>query len=220
MPYRVLLVDNVGVLTDQERLGLEWRRLLGEFFSARIGGPAQAWADANGPAFGTWLELWRAAQSENRPVHEFKQPADRVWIEALAAGAGRPVPQPAEEWALEAYGYVAERVDAGLPGAATKVRQIASRGVELHTASSNYAADIDGYLRHMGVRELFGNAYGVDLIDRWKNGPDFYAAILSDIGRTAAETAVVDDQAAPRGWAEACRMQTFRSLAEALTALS
>jgi FMN phosphatase YigB (HAD superfamily) len=208
------------VLTDQERLGLEWRRLLGEFFSARIGGPAQVWADANIPAFGAWLELWREAQSQNRPVHEFKPPADRAWVEALGAAAGHSVPEPAEEWALDAYRYVTERVDAGLPDAAAKVRQIAGRGVELHTASSNYAVDIDGYLRHMGVRDLFGNTYGVDLIDRWKNGPEFYAAIVADLGRTAAETAVVDDQAAPRAWAEACGMQTFGSLTDALTALS
>jgi phosphoglycolate phosphatase-like HAD superfamily hydrolase len=208
------------VLSDLRRLPLEWRRLLGEFLSAELGGPAQAWADANVPAFELWLRMLDRAMAAGQPVSEFVAPADRAWMEGLCHAAGRPVPERPHEWALRAYGYVSRRVDAAIPGAVEAARRLAALGIEMHMASSNYSYDLEGYLQKMGIRELIGRTYGVDLINTWKNGPAFYRAILAAIDRSAAETGVVDDMAEPKSWAEAVGMRAFGSLPEALAALS
>lgn len=208
------------MLSDLRRLPLEWQRLLGEFLSAELGGPAQAWADANVPAFELWLQMFDRAMAAGQPVNEFVAPADRAWFEALCRAAGRPLPERPEEWALRAYGYVSRRADAAIPGAVEAAGRLAALGIEMHMASSNYSNDLEGYLQKMGIRELFGRPYGVDLINVWKNGPAFYRAILAAIDRSADETAVVDDTAEPRSWAEAVGMRSFASLPEALAGLS
>jgi len=42
-----LLIDYHGVISDGERLPLEWQRLLAEYFMPRYGKSASVWADAN-----------------------------------------------------------------------------------------------------------------------------------------------------------------------------
>ncbi len=38
-----LFIDDGGVLNDNERRGAEWRRLIGEYLSPRLGGEPPAW---------------------------------------------------------------------------------------------------------------------------------------------------------------------------------
>ena len=42
-----LFIDDGGVLNDNERRGAEWRRLIGEYLSPRLGGEPPVWGEAN-----------------------------------------------------------------------------------------------------------------------------------------------------------------------------
>jgi len=55
-------------------------------------------------------------------------------------------------------------------------------------------ADLDGYLRAEGTRDLFGTRYGVDVVDVWKDGPGFYAAAFEHARVRPDDAVVVDDK--------------------------
>lgn len=46
-----IFLDDGGVMNDNERRSAEWRRLIGEFLSPRLGGTPEAWGEANGVVF-------------------------------------------------------------------------------------------------------------------------------------------------------------------------
>ena len=53
--------------------------------------------------------------------------------------------------------------------------------------------DAAAYLRGMGVRELFEETYGTDIIDRWKTNVVFYRKKLEYSGVRAEDAVTVDD---------------------------
>jgi len=64
-----LFVDKGGVLIDNEQdLGPQWRRLIGEFLSHRLGGSAHSWGEANVPAFARQVARWRAEMATGGPA--------------------------------------------------------------------------------------------------------------------------------------------------------
>jgi hypothetical protein len=69
-PIEVLFVDKGGVLIDNSHLSPQWRRLIGEFLSLRLGGSAEAWGVANIPAFEAQVERWRVAMAGGGPADD------------------------------------------------------------------------------------------------------------------------------------------------------
>lgn len=217
-----MFVDDGGVMNDNDARAPQWRRLLGEYLSARLGGTLDAWARANAGAFERgWQRL--VAQNERAGESggvEAWVRADRaLWLADMCAQVGVPVPADPEGAALETSRWVGERVRAAMPGAIEALRALARRGLVLHTASGGLSWELEPYVRGMGVREEFTRLYGPDLVDRWKNGPHYYASILADSGTRPDEAAVVDDGAEPRRWAESLGVATYPSLSALLAAL-
>ena len=110
-------------------------------------------------------------------------------------------------------------LSSAIPGAIDAVRALAARGVVLHTASGGQSWELDPYLRSMGIREHFDRLYGPDLVDRYKNGPRYHAAILADSRTAPSDAAVVDDSAEARCWANSVGVRSFASLPEVVAAL-
>jgi hypothetical protein len=87
------------VLIDNSHLSPQWRRLIGEFLSPRLGGSAEAWGVANIPAFEAQVERWRVAMAGGGPADFrgfFAKDARRWFLVAsaeahdeLVAGADR-----------------------------------------------------------------------------------------------------------------------------------
>lgn len=214
-PVRVLFVDDGGVLNDNERRGPEWRRLVGEFFAPRLGGTPEAWAAANSAVFpGTWQRYLAHVRTATAGVRPFLRAEDRRWLAEMCAAVGVRVdtdePDELDELMEAAHRYITRRVSSAYPEAAQAIRDLARAGIALHTAAGHTALQLDGYLRGMGLRELFDRLYGVDLVDRFKTGPQYYAAILADSGVDPAEAAVIDDSAEALDWAAACGLRTIR----------
>lgn len=213
-PLRVLFVDDGGVLNDNERRAPEWRRLIGEFFAPRLGGTPGAWAAANAAVFPvSWARYLTHARTATDGVRPFLQAEDRRWLREMSGAVGVACPEDGEELdelVGAAQRYITRNVASAYPEAPQAIRDVARSGIALHTASGGTSLQLDGYLRAMGLRELFDRLYGVDLIDRFKSGPDYYRAILTDSGVDPREAAVVDDTAEALDWAASCGLRTIQ----------
>jgi beta-phosphoglucomutase-like phosphatase (HAD superfamily) len=81
------------------------------------------------------------------------------------------------------------------------IRMLHRQGYMLHTTSGESSLDLAGYLQAMGVSDCFGRLYGPDLIDTFKEGPEYYERMLADLGISPADALVVDDSPRAIQWA-------------------
>ncbi|MEA2662923.1 MAG: hypothetical protein QOH08_2495 [Chloroflexota bacterium] len=193
-------------MNDNELRGGEWRRLLGEFFVPRLGGTPEAWSEANRAVIDAWWPRFVAhLQTATDGVGPWLRAEDRGWLLDMCARAGVPPPADGDvdDLVQASHRYVGERCRSAFPDVGPALRSLAREGFALHTASGEDSAQLHSYLRGMGLRDLFGRLYGPDLVDRWKNGPAYYAAIVADCGIDPAEAVVVDDSPDALGWAAA-----------------
>jgi phosphoglycolate phosphatase-like HAD superfamily hydrolase len=219
---RVVFVDDGGVLNDNHARAPQWRRLLGEYFGPRVGGTPEAWAAANIGAFErSWARFVDrlAGAGESGGVDRWVREERARWLSDMCEQVGVPTPGDAESSAIAASTWVSERVKSEIPGAVDAVRELAAAGMVLHTASGGLSWELDPYLRSMGIRQHFDRLYGPDLVDRYKNGPHYHAAILADSGTEPAHAAVVDDSPEVRAWATSLGVRSFASLPEVVAAL-
>lgn len=215
-PIDALFVDKGGVLIDNaEDLGPQWRRLIGEFLSRRLGGSARSWGEANVPAFEKQLERWHAEMAKRGPadIRGFFAKDARLWFLDMcdAAGFARPAEHEAERIAADTVTYVKAHLEVEPPqkGLAA-LRALKRRGLVLHMASGDSHDDLVDFLERIGARDLFDRVYGSDLVNTWKFGPEYYRAILSDSGVHAERAAVVDDSPKAISWARECGLRAFQ----------
>ena len=219
---RVVFIDDGGVLNDNHARAPQWRRLLGEYFVPLLGGTPEAWAQANTGAFErSWARFMaRVAEAgESGGVDRWVREERARWLSDMCEQVGVAAPHDARSSAIAATVWVSERVKSEIPGAADAVRTLAGKGLALHTASGGLSWELDPYLRSMGIRQRFDRLYGPDLVDRYKNGPHYHAAILADSRTDPAHAAVVDDSAEARAWAGSLGIRSFASLPEVVAAL-
>jgi phosphoglycolate phosphatase-like HAD superfamily hydrolase len=219
---RVVFIDDGGVLNDNERRAAQWRHLLGEYLAPRLGGTPDAWARANVAVFErSWArylaQLDRAGEAPG--VEAWIRADRRVWMVEMCRELGLPAPPDPEAYAIATGAWVSQRVRADIPGAIEVVGWLHDRGLTLNMASGGLSWEIEPYLRGMGIRDRFDHLYGPDLVDRWKNGPHFYAAILADSGADTARSVVVEDNEKMRAAAGSVGLRTFASLAALRDAL-
>ena len=217
-----VFIDDGGVLNDNARRAPEWRRLLGEYLPPRLGGTPEAWADANASVFErSWARYMERMRSGSYRGIEAWMKADRAqWLVEMCELVGVAPPDDPAAYAIEVGTWVSERVRSAIPGAAEIVRWLASGGMTLHMASGGLSWELAPYLRAMGILPCFDRLYGPDLVDTTKNGPHFYEALLADSHADPRTSAVVEDSAEVRGWAESVGLRAYRSLDELREALS
>jgi HAD superfamily hydrolase (TIGR01509 family) len=112
---------------------------------------------------------------------------------------------PAEEECLglayHAIASITRCIQAGLPGAVEAIRILHQQGYPLHLASGSCSLELAGYLDGLGVRHCFGRLYGADLINIFKDGPEYYRRLFADVGIQPSEALVVDDSPQAINWA-------------------
>lgn len=205
MPEIVLFIDDGGVMNDNSLRGEQWRRLVAEFFAPILGGAPSAWAEANWVVMNRMLvpDAWAARLRAASGYSDFERAYQLDWLGEMCAlvGVARPSDEECRELAARAAAYITPRVRAAFPGAVEAIRALAARGYTLHTASGEPSTDLAGYLDGMGVREHFGRLYGPDLIDTFKDGPEYYERVFADAGVAPADALVVDDSPLAIAWA-------------------
>ncbi|OGO50916.1 MAG: hypothetical protein A2148_02135 [Chloroflexi bacterium RBG_16_68_14] len=188
-------------MNDNRRRTRDWQRLVGEFLAPRLGGDRASWAEANRAVFErSWqryLDAQHGLASAGYPDYLafWDEERDR-WLREMCEQVGVPAPsgEACLQLARETELFVIPRVRAAFPGAVEAIRELHALGYTLSTASGGASQYLDGYLRDMGVRELFTpRLYGPDLVEAHKESPEFYARILADAGIEPAEALVVDD---------------------------
>ena len=220
---RVVFIDDGGVLNDNDARAPQWRRLLGEYLTPRLGGTPEAWARANLGAFErSWARFVDQVEhaGDARGIARWIREDRRRWLIDMCEQVGVAVPDEPADYAIATSEWVSERVRADIPGAIDAVRWLRDRGLVLHTASGALSWELEGYLRGMGILDRFDRLYGPDLVDTYKNGPHFYAALLGDSGAAASESVVVDDSEKVRAWAGSLGLRTYPSLAALREALA
>jgi FMN phosphatase YigB (HAD superfamily) len=209
-----LFVDSAGVLVDisTEVLPRIWQRRVGEYCAPRLGGSLEQWAGANVATERLYLQRYREAAGADagRGHAAFRPWADGQWIREMCALVGVAVPPDAIGFADECVRYVTAGASAAaFPDAVTGVRALAARVPRLFTATSQDARQIDGYLRALGIRDLFENTYGGDLVDRFKVNAAFFTAIMADADAAPERSAMVDDNPKYLNWAREAGMRTY-----------
>jgi HAD superfamily hydrolase (TIGR01509 family) len=123
---------------------------------------------------------------------------------------GVTAPRNAGDLVIEAHEWICERVKAPFDGAIDGVRALKAAGHRLFTSTGQPSWEIAGYLRALGVRELFEQrTYGSDLIDRWKTSRAFYSRILEDAGVDPNNAVTVDDTPRCTAFARQAGIRSF-----------
>ncbi len=209
----VIFLDDGGVMNDSSRRALQWQRLVAEFFAPRLGGTTEAWREANRLVIDRLLDLerWRLRIKASSDYASFDSTYQFDWLRGMCEVVGIAAPAEAECVALArcAVASIIPRVRAAFPGVVDAIRTLHSQGYTLHTASGEPSSHLAGYLEGMGVRGCFGRLYGPDLIDTFKEGPEYYDRIFADVGIAPADALVVDDNPRAITWAAQTGAQTI-----------
>ena len=208
-PVRVVFLDDGGVLNDNELRGPEWRRLLGEFFAPRLGGTPRSWGDANRVVFERIWRDWERLQERGVEVGVDWWPAqDRRWLAGMCEQVGVGMPADVDGTVRASRAHVMAHIECAYSDAAPAVRAMHVRGLTLHLASGGQTYELEPYLRRMGIRELIGRPYGVDLLGVNKTSRRYYERIVADAGVDPRDALVVDSHARPLEWADAVGFRT------------
>src|ERR671927_1884764 len=100
MAPNVVLLDDGGVMNDNELRQEQWYRLVGEFFVPILGGTHAAWADANRVVIHRLLEpaTWAALLDTAPDYASFERLYYRVWLGDMCALVGVPAPPEPESF--------------------------------------------------------------------------------------------------------------------------
>lgn len=205
MTRLVVFLDDGGVMNDNSLRGAQWQRMVAEFFVPRLGGTPEAWIRANDQVITRMLdpESWQARLSSAPDYTSFDRQYQIDWLQWMCELVRVSTPADEECVALShaATRYITPRVRAAFPGVVAAIRTLCQQGYVLHTASGESSEDLEGYLCGMGVRECFHRLYGPDLVDTFKEGPQFYERIFADARVAPGDALVVDDNALAVKWA-------------------
>ena len=205
MTQPVIFLDDGGVMNDNLQRGMQWPPLVAEFFVPRLGGTADAWAEANRIVITRTLELeaWSARLRAAANYIDFDRTYQYDWLHAMCMCVGVSTPAKGEsiELAHQAEAYIIRRVHSAFPGAIDAIHTLHNSGYTLHTASGESSFSLVGYLEGMGVRNCFGRLYGPDLIDSFKESPAYYERIFIDSGIAPSTALIVDDSPLAISWA-------------------
>lgn len=211
----IIFLDDGGVMNDNALRSTQWRRLVGEFLSLRLGGATEAWGEANHVAFtAQWqrFEDWLEQRAPDEPVDFFSLRAERErWLRDMCDHVGVPAPGGNDciSLAIETEEHVIPRLRTAFPEAPDAIRALHAAGHVLATASGHPSQELVWNLEGMGIRERFaGKLYGPDLVREPKSGPEFYRRIFADAQIAPSEALVVDDAPRAIAWAAAAGART------------
>jgi HAD superfamily hydrolase (TIGR01509 family) len=197
MTRPIILLDDGGVMNDNQIRGEQWPSLVGVFFVPRLGGTHTAWAEANRVVIQRILEAasWARRLLAYADYTSFEREYWLDWLGGMAQHVGAPLPDDDEcvELARQAESFVIPQVRSAYPGASATIRQLHTEGYILHTASNSSSLHLAGYLEGMGVRDCFGRLYGADLLNAFKGGPDYYSRLFADLQIEPGAAVIVDD---------------------------
>jgi len=188
---------------DKCQRGKQWHALTGDYFASLFGRTAREWNVAHQIVAERLMDQGGAMQQATPDFITFYHTYNRCWLSGMCELLGLPI--PAEEECLvlaeAAIVSISSRIQAALPGAVAAIQTLHAQGYVLHTASGCLSFEIAGYLEAVGVRPCFGRCYGADLINTFKQGPEYFERLFADSGLRPRDALVVDDCSDALSWA-------------------
>jgi len=195
--YKVLFLDDGGVMNDNDLRAPQWRELVAQYFAPRYGGSIDDWKNANKEVFNQLFERYERTIKENPMIdfNEFWKLEQIRWltemfkmvqISAPAYNQCAKITQKASEW-------ITSHVRSAYPGVVETIKFLKKTDITLCTASGEVSWELKGYLTGMGVLDCFHRLYGPDIINRLKASQSFYQRILDDMQLHPSEVIVIDD---------------------------
>jgi phosphoglycolate phosphatase-like HAD superfamily hydrolase len=198
-----IFLDDGGTVSDNDRRAPQYRAILGEYLAPRLGGQPSQWSDANAAVIAGSMDAF-----EEFPLDGGYLAARRIhitsWLRDMCYLVGVDAPTDEDECAdlaIATHRYVWARIECEISGAADAIRQLNEMGYQLYMGSGTESIDLDATLRGMGVRELFTETYGTDLIDTWKGSRLYYDGVLADAGISPENALFIDDSNRCVSWA-------------------
>ena len=195
--YKVIFLDDGGVMNDNEKRTPQWRELVAQYFSPRYGGSIQDWKKANKQVFELLWERYERTLKENPMVDyvDYWKREQIRWLTDMFKFIEIPAPpyDQCAEIAREASVWITSHVRSAYPGVNEAVNLLKKHDIKLCTASGEVSWELRGYLTGMGVLDSFHKLYGPDIINRMKANESFYQKILDDMQIDPSEAIVVDD---------------------------
>jgi len=198
----VVFFDDGGVMNDNRLRGIQWQKLVGEFFSPKFGGELHKWAEGNFEFITRFIEeemvaIEKGTITDTDYLNHYSK-FQSEWITSMFEFVGIEVP-PKELHSkiyLEAINFITPNVKASFPGISEAIKNLHNLGFRISTASAEHSNELKGYLRGMRIIDRFENFYGPDLINTHKSMTNFYCKIFENLNLNPRRAIVIDD--APR----------------------
>ena len=186
-----IFFDDGGVMNDNRLRGIQWQKMIGEYFHPKFGGEPHKWAEANF----MFIQEVLAEQNEDLPPYEvYYNDFKTRWITSMFEYVG--IKSPPKEFHSkihdEAVDFITPNVKAAFPGVVETIKNLHSCGFRIFTASAENSFQLKGYLRGMRVLDYFEEFYGPDLIKTHKF-EEFYSLIFEDLNLNSRNAIVVED---------------------------
>ena len=196
----VIFFDDGGVMNDNRLRGIQWQKLVGEFFSPKFGGELHKWAEGNFEFITRFIseEEISIEKGEITDYLDHYSKFQSNWVTSMFEFVGIDVPQKElhSKIYLDAINYITPNVKAAFPGLIDAIKKLHNLGFRLSTASAEHSTQLKGYLRGMRIVDCFERFYGPDLINTHKSMENFYDKIFEDFNLDPRRAIVIDD--APR----------------------
>lgn len=193
MHIAAVFLDVDGVINDHALNPGMWDSLMGDVLAPVLGATPADWGRANREVF---PRIWREQHTWGTdPIARITTECHLI-LSGMCAELDLPAPAPERCFDLwrEVDLYIARTGKAAFPFAAAAIREVAGR-TSVHTATGNPSWRVDALLGALGVSEHVGFRAGPDLVNIWKNCPEYYERVLQRTGVPPAEALIVDDTA-------------------------
>jgi FMN phosphatase YigB (HAD superfamily) len=192
-----LFFDDGGVMNDNKIRGIQFQKMIGDYFAPIYGGEKHQWAEANFSFIEEIMREYRYIIEEEREVDYQIYYNDFItrWIENMFEYVGVNLPAKNEYKRIfkEAMEFITPNVRASFPGVINSIRKLKKLGFQLYTASGEVSWELKGYLRGMGVLNCFEECYGPDLINTHKVNEKFYEKIFSRSYVEPKKSIIIED---------------------------
>ncbi len=189
-----IFFDDGGVLNDNKIRGKQWKLFVGEYYSGRFGGDPEIWGEANHKLITSFF--WRDGKEKFDDYLAFYTHFKKNMVLGMFKEAGKIPPRNLnyEEVFNSARQFVIPKVRSAIPGVINSIKELFGRGFILYTAAGAVSIEMKMYLEGLGVSQYFVEFYGLDLINTWKSGPDYYKAIFNHSGVDPKKAIIIEDQ--------------------------
>lgn len=190
--------DDGGVMNDNRIRGLQFQKMVGDFFAPRFGGEPYKWAESNVNFIEEIVKEHTEVISSgvNVDYRTYHEDFVKRWIEEMFNYVEVKLPAISEYKRIyrEAIEYITPNIRSAYPGVIDSIKKLKKLGFKIYTASGEDSLELKGYLQGMRIKNLFENFYGSDLVNTHKTNNNFFKRIFDDVWFEPDKAIIIEDK--------------------------